>query len=144
VAQTSPGTTVPVTVLRDGKKKTMQVTVKELPGAEHASVERGGGAIDSGEALVGVGVSDIDAAARQRFGLPANVNGAVVIQVDPNSAAFEAGLREGEVIQEINRKAVKSAEDAVELTQNVEDKRTLLRVWSKGGSRYLVVDENKG
>jgi hypothetical protein len=31
----------------------------------------------------------------------------------------------------------------VKLTENVKDKRTLLRVWSKGGSRFMVVDENK-
>ncbi len=89
-------------------------------------------------------VGDIDAATKQQLKLPANVKGAVITQVDPNSAAFEAGLREGDVILEINRKPVKSAEDAVQLTENVKDKRTLLRVWSKGGSRYVVVDENKG
>ncbi len=71
------------------------------------------------------------------------MNGALVTEVNPNSAAFEAGLREGDVILEINRKPVKSAEDAVQLTDNAKDKRTLLRVWSKGGSRYVVVDENK-
>jgi serine protease Do len=38
---------------------------------------------------------------------------------------------------------VKTAEDAVKLTENPKDKRTLLRVWSKGGSHYVVVDENK-
>jgi len=63
--------------------------------------------------------------------------------VDPNSAAYEAGLREGDVIQEINRKPVAGADDAVKLTENVKEKRTLLRVWSKGGSRYVVVDETK-
>ena len=98
----------------------------------------------SGDALEGVAVADLDAAARQHFRLPANVNGALVTQVEPNSAAFEAGLREGDVIQEINRKPVRNAEDAVRLTENVADKRTLLRVWSNGGSRYVVVDENKG
>jgi serine protease Do len=66
-----------------------------------------------------------------------------VTQVAPESPAFEAGLREGDVIMEINRKPVKSAEDAVQLTEKVKDKRTLLRVWSQGGSRYVVVDESK-
>jgi serine protease Do len=144
VAQTSPGTSVPLKVLRDGKTKSLEVTVKELPGTEMLSKNNSDDADNSGEALVGVAVADVDAAAKQQFNLPANVNGAVVTQVDPNSAAFEAGLREGDVIQEINRKPVKGAEDAVQLTDNVKDKRTLLRVWSKGGSRFVVVDENKG
>jgi serine protease Do len=143
VAQTAPGTSVPVKILRDGKTKSLDVTVKELPGTEHASKKNSDDAQNSSDALDGVAVADIDSAAKQQFKLPANVNGAVVTQVDPNSAAFEAGLREGDVIQEINRKPVKSAEDAVQLTENAKDKRTLLRVWSKGSSRYVVVDETK-
>jgi serine protease Do len=144
VAQTTPGTSVPVKVLRDGKTKTIDVTVKELPGTELASKKNSDNAESSTDALHGVAVGDIDAATKQQFKLPSEVKGALITQVDPNSAAYEAGLREGDVILEINRKPVKSAEDAVQLTENVKDKRTLLRVWSKGGSRYVVVDENKG
>ena len=36
-----------------------------------------------------------------------------------------------------------SADDAVNLTSNPSDKRTLLRVWANGGSHYVVVDESK-
>ena len=72
--------------------------------------------------------------------------GAVVTQVDPTSAAADAGLKEGDVIMEINKQPVKSAEDAVKLTSNAKDKITLLHVWSNDGNRgshYLVVDESK-
>lgn len=143
VAQTPPGTSVPVTIYRDGKTKTLEVTVKELPGGELASKKNSDDADAASDALHGVAVGDVDAATKQQLKLPANVKGAVITQVDPNSAAFEAGLREGDVILEINRKPVKSAEDAVQLTEKANDKRTLLRVWSKGGSRYVVVDESK-
>jgi serine protease Do len=63
--------------------------------------------------------------------------------VDQNSAASEAGLKQGDVILEINKHAVKSADDAVKLTTNVKDRITLLHIWSNEGSRYLVVDESK-
>ena len=68
--------------------------------------------------------------------------GAVVTDVDPNSAAAEAGLKPGDVIQEINRKPVKNAEEAVKMTENPSDKTTLLRVWRNGGSHFVVVDES--
>ena len=142
VAQTRPGTSIPVTVLRDGKEKTIEVTVKELPGTQMASKGNSDNEENATDALHGVGVGNLDAATKQQLNVPANVRRAVTTQADPNSSAYEAGLRESDVILEINRKPVKSAEDAVKLTENPKDKRTLLRVWSKGGSRYVVVDES--
>jgi serine protease Do len=71
------------------------------------------------------------------------VQGALVTEVDPGSAAAEAGLQPGDVIQEINREPVRSAEDAVKLTENSESKKTLLRVWNRQGTRFIVVDETE-
>jgi serine protease Do len=50
-------------------------------------------------------------------------------------------LQPGDVIQEINHHPVKNAADAVKLTEKTESKKTLVRVWSQGGSRFVVVDE---
>jgi len=38
---------------------------------------------------------------------------------------------------------VTSADEAVKLTGNVKDKTILVKIWSKGGSRFVVVDESK-
>jgi serine protease Do len=93
--------------------------------------------------LQGVGVADLDSQARQQFNIPENVKGAVVTDVAQDSASAEAGLKAGDVIMEINHHAVASANDAVKLTEHASDnKLTLLRVWSDGGSRYVVVDES--
>ena len=64
--------------------------------------------------------------------------------MEPDSAAAEAGLKPGDVIQEINRKPVKNAEEAVRLTENPGDKTTLLRVWARGRQPFVVVDESQG
>ena len=67
--------------------------------------------------------------------------------MDPTSAAADAGLKDGDVIMEINKQPVKSADDAVKLTTNAKDKVTMLHVWTHEGSRwfshYMVVDEGK-
>jgi serine protease Do len=142
VARTQPGESVPVKVLRDGSAKTFDVKVKELPGSEQLAKNDRHAEEDTGT-LNGVAVADLDARARQQFEIPANIKGVVVTEVDPNSPAAEAGLRPGDVILEINRKAVRSAEEAVQMTEKATDKTSLLRVWREGGSRYVVVDENK-
>jgi serine protease Do len=141
VARVQPGESVPVKILRDGSTKTLEVTVKELPGTEHLAKNDNHKDDDNGT-LNGVTVADLDGAARQQFDLPGNVKGVVITEVDPNSAAADAGLKPGDVIQEINRKPVRTAEEAVKMTEKATDKTTLLRVWREGGSRYVAVDEN--
>jgi len=143
VGATAPGTKTPLKVMRDGKQQTLHVTLKELPGEQLAMNDRSATADDT-DALQGVAVADIDSAVRQQFSLPRDLNGAVVMDVSPDSAAYAAGLRPGDVIQEIDRKPVTNSEEAVELSKQIKAKSSiLLRVWSKGGSRFLVVDESK-
>ncbi len=141
VARVQPGESVPVKILRDGETKTLAVTVKELPGTEQLAKNDKGHDGDTGT-LNGVAVGELDSNVRQQFELPNTVKGAVVTEVDPDSAAAEAGLKPGDVIQEINRKPVKTAHEAVQMTEKATDKTTLLRIWRDGGSHYVVVDES--
>jgi serine protease Do len=142
VADAKPGSTVPVEILRNGEKQTLNVTVQSLPNKEQLANNNSNNGEDNGT-LNGVGVGDVDAQVRNQFNIPKNVTGAVITQVDPASASADAGLKPGDVIEEINHHPVKTADDAVNLTSNTTDKRTLLRVWSDGGSHYVVVDESK-
>jgi serine protease Do len=112
-----------------------------MPGTERLAKNDTPNGDDTGT-LNGVTVADIDANAHRQFDLPGNLKGVVITEVDPNCAAAEAGLRPGDVIQEINRKPVRTAEEAVRMTENTTTKNTLLRVWRDGGSRYVVVDES--
>jgi serine protease Do len=142
VAATAPGTAVPVKILRNGKEETIQLTVRELPGSEQvAKTDNQAG--DSSDSLNGVTVSDLDSSSVQQMNLPKDLKGAVITDVDQDSAAYDAGLRPGSVIQEINHKPVGSADDAVKFTENLKSKKILLKVWSDGGSHYVVVDESK-
>jgi len=142
VASVAPGEKVPVGIWRDGAAKTVDVVVKDLPGqaqlAKNDSIQS-----DANDTLQGVAVTDLSAQERQQFSVPGKIQGAVVTQVDPSSAAADAGLKPGDVIMEINKQQVKSADDAVKLTSNAKDRTTLLHVWSSDGSHYLVVDESK-
>ena len=143
VARVSPGETVPVKILRDGANKTLEIKVKEMPGTENLARNDDHRNGDDNGTLNGVTVTDLDNRARQQYDLPGTVKGVVITEVQPDSAAAEAGLKPGDVIQEINRQPVKTAEEAVHLTEKTETKRTLLRVWRNGGSRYVLVDESK-
>ncbi len=142
VAETRPNSKVPVQIIRDGSTRTLEVTIGQLPGTEKLAQNNTPNGRDTGT-LQGVGVSDLDSQVRQQYQIPHNVQGAVVTEVRPDSAAAEAGLKAGDVIESINRHPVKDAEQAIQLTENAKDKHTLLRIWSEGGSHYLVVNEGQ-
>jgi serine protease Do len=147
VSQTPPKTLVSFKVLRDGKEKDFKVTLAMLPDDLATASDNGSPEttpdLDS-EALGGVEVADLDSQARREYEIPQRIRGALVAKVDPDSKAGEAGLRPGEVIMEINRRPVRNADDAVELTRRVRSGRVLLRVYSPseglGSMRYLSVE----
>ena len=144
VADVRPGTEAKVQVLREGKTLDLAVKVGELPGKGGLSAgNRGEGAGTDEGTLNGVGVADLEPQLRREFNIPSRVQGVLVTEVEPTSKAAEAGLQPGDVIQEINQQPVRTADDAIKMTESEENKKTLLRIWSRGGTRYIVVDETE-
>jgi serine protease Do len=159
VAQTAPGSEAALRLLRSSEaggkpaEKRVTATLAALPAEGLA--EQGGGSGSNGggeqklDALDGVEVTDLGAAARRQLEMPRNLHGALVVNVEEDSKASEAGLRPGDVILEIDRQTVRDADAAVALSQKSKDDRMLLRVWSRngsgpGGTRYLVVENVDG
>lgn len=74
----------------------------------------------SGKARLGVTVQSLDANARKQFHIPANVEGAVVMSVEPDSVAANAGLKQGDVILKLGDKTIKSQSDLADAMGNVK------------------------
>jgi serine protease Do len=144
VSQLASETSVKVEYLRDGNTRTANATLERRPEQLLAGSGARRGADPNEGVLDGVGVADITPEVRERIDLPARVQGAIVTQVDPASPAARQGLREGDVILELDRKPVKNAEDAVRLSEEIEGPKVLVRVWREGRSRFMVVDESTG
>jgi serine protease Do len=143
VAQTGPGIPVPVEVMRNGEKSTFHVTLKELPNIEMASANLPNSQNStSRDALHGVAVANLGSQSRAEMRLPDYVHGALVTEVDPASPAYDAGLRSGDVILEIDHHTVKDAQDAVKDTAKPMGHETLVRIWSQGSIRYISVPES--
>ncbi len=139
ISQTAPGTRVTLKLIRKGKEKTVAVKLGELPADALASTRESPVAGRATEALTGVRLDDLDRNTRRQIELPNRIEGALVMKVDRDSPAYEAGLREGDVIIEINREEVRDAETAVKLSKKSESGQMLLRVWSRGGIRFIPI-----
>jgi len=116
IANTSVGNRVPLEIIRDGRRQTVQVQVGQRPTEEELAKQSGGGA-DQDQALgqespvapgtaLGLSLQPLNSQIVQALNLPASTRGVVVTSVDPNSDAAEKGIRRGYVIMSVNRQAV--------------------------------------
>jgi serine protease Do len=150
VSQLEPGTAATLKVIRNGLTKTIVVTLGELPDIARASSNHDGTDSETtahADMLDGVTVADIEPEIRQQLRVPSSIQGALVSEVDENSNSAEAGLKQGDIILEINKQPVADANDAVRLCKDTKDVRILLKVWRRtngyDGTRYLSVDNTK-
>ncbi|MBZ4672020.1 DegQ family serine endoprotease [Deferribacterales bacterium Es71-Z0220] len=134
IGSKSPGETVVLKVLRDGKKIDIKVKLGERKG----SVKVGESKIRED---LPVSVEDLTENEMKQL----NINfGVKVIDVDTTSNAYEAGLRKGDIIVWINRKEVKSSEDFYKIYDSIKkDDVVGLKVISRNGSRFLAFNKDK-
>jgi serine protease Do len=141
VAGMSPGTEVTLGILRDGKAETIKVRLAEQPGSGAGLGEDGRGATEG--TLRGIEVQNLRPSIREQLGLPPNVRGVVISNLDPNSPAARAGLQPGDVIQSINRQPVESASDFNRWAAQARGE-ILLRVNRQGSSAFVVLTPDEG
>lgn len=138
VASMQPGTKVTLQIIRE--RKNMDVTVQLGEKAEKKDAPVVAKEADP-DVLDGVTVADLEEASRQEFKVPSSVKGALVTAVEPDSIAAAAGIRPGDVIQEVKRRPVSSADEAVKLSEELKkEKQVLLRVYTRGGSRLVMLE----
>jgi serine protease Do len=126
------GSKVKLTYQRSGRMLTSLVALGELPGADSNVV-----AAESGK--MGLGLQTLTPDIAQSLGLPGGVKGAVITDVASGSPSERAGFKEGEVVIEVDRKAVSSAEEAVTALRIPRPGGHLVRVRGPAGARFITV-----
>jgi serine protease Do len=146
VSTMTPGTSIELGIVRDGKPQTVNVKVGEFHGGQQVASNDESGATPGKTGKLGLAVQDLNDDARQQMQIPSRVKGAVVANVRPGSPADDAGLAPGDVILEVDRQPVSSADQFVNDVHSHSGKDVLLLVWSHGNATYRVLhpDENSG
>jgi serine protease Do len=143
VSQDMPGTTISLGILRNGAPQTLELKVGEFH--KDTEVASGGDAAGPQKGKLGLGVAELTADVRQQLHVPSQVQGVAVQSVRPASPAEDAGLTPGDVILEVDRKPVTSAEQFVNVAHATPaGKDLLLLVWSQGNASYRVVHTDAG
>ncbi len=145
VISTRPGATVPVTVLRDREERTLNLTVGELDledEGNRAGATRETATEPDEQASQGFGITlgPLTGEVARRLRAPADTQGVLVSDVEQGSPAFRQGLTRGDIITQVNRRAVRSPQDAARALAQVPSGGTaFLLVMRDGQERFLTV-----
>jgi serine protease Do len=145
VASLAPGTTVKVNAVRDGREQNFQIALAELPENKPAATDDdnsgdSGGAGSSGK--YGLTLQNLTADSAQRFGLDVNDQGLLVTRLNPEGSAADAGIRPGDLIQEVNRKPVRTLAEFSAAIQQSGTRPTLLLVKRRDAVIYVTVRQD--
>jgi serine protease Do len=141
VAGLAPGTTATVTLQRNGRDQNVSVALAELPDRPHEDSEEtsdnnGSG---TGNNRYGLSLQVLTSNLAERYGLDAQDQGLLVSQVDPNGSAATAGIRQGDLIQEVNRRPVRSVADFNAAIQQSGARPALLLVKRRNAVTFLTL-----
>jgi serine protease Do len=143
VASNGPGAEVTLTVLRDNKEQKIRATLGEFNAetARSENQEEGGGPNprSGGGGKLGISVEPLTPEIAQELQLKPGTTGVVVDSVDPAGPAVEANIQRGDVIQEVNRQPVKSAEDLRAAIDKNGGKPALLLLNRRGQTVFIAV-----
>ncbi|MCW8885446.1 MAG: DegQ family serine endoprotease [Motiliproteus sp.] len=121
------GSRVEIKLLRDGREKTYKVKLVERNSEMLASAS----ASDSTRGLTLSPIPD---------DLQGQVSGVAVTQVAPDSRAWQAGIRSGDIIRSIDRKSITTVKEAIKKLRN--DDRVLLHIVRRNGALYIILGKD--
>jgi len=142
VAGIRPDSEVELQVWRDGKTVELEVDLGENPEDLAIKASAGVGEGDDSTASLGLSLLPLTPESRQRYGIEREVDGALVADVAPGSAAAQKGLRPGDVILRVGQEAISSPSGVVEEVdrlRNEERPSVVFQIARGGESRFLAV-----
>jgi len=139
VAATTPGTTVPLKVMREGKERTFNVRVEELNLEAETPRQADAGDTGGGDSGAGFGITlnNVTPEIARQFELPAGIRGAVVTDVDPDSPTARV-LQPGDVILQVNRRPVANQNEASTALRAVPAGRAVGMLINRRGDEQFV------
>ncbi|MDR1988840.1 MAG: DegQ family serine endoprotease [Acidobacteriaceae bacterium] len=136
VADITPGSAATVGIIRDGSETSLNVKLDEADASKNA---RGGDdTAKDDRASLGVAVTPLTPEMAAQAGAPRDLKGLLVQQVTPDGRAADAGIQAGDVIVEVNRQPVQTADGLRGAIRAASDKPMLLLVNRKGQSLFLT------
>jgi serine protease Do len=137
IANTRPGSSVSIDVMRGGKTESLSARLVERPGTERASASREES--EAGTPSFGMSVRPLTPELAEELELPRGETGLVVADVDPSGAAATSGVRPGDVIKRVNDREVTSVQSLRAAVAAQADKPALMLVKRQGADLFVAL-----
>ncbi len=137
IAEAGAGAEVTLTILRNGNRQDVRVKLGEFSAGGSGSPETGGN--NQGRGRLGLELMPLTPDIASQLGIPRSTQGLAVTAIEPGGPAAEAGVREGDIIQQVNRQAVRSAGDVRSALGKSGDRPALLQILRGGQSIFVAV-----
>ncbi len=136
IAMTKPDSKVYLSVIREGKRKKIAVTIGEQPADMGIASSKKGKSTSLSK--FGLTLQDLTPELAEQFGY-AQKQGVLIADVEPNSPAGRVGLQPGHLIEEVNRKPVSNLKELKKAMKKAKKDQVLLRIRSGSTSQYIVL-----
>lgn len=139
VSQSKVGSTIKIEILRDKRIRSLKADITEFPQdlAKAAPPEPEENLSGENE-LAGFSVTNLTKNIAKQLGLSRNEKGVVIVKVDPYTAAEDAGLKKGDLIQEINKRRVKNLSEFNKIVPHIRDGDTVLLFINRNGNKFYI------
>ena len=144
IARLAPGKEVTIAYVRDGQPAETKVKLGTASAEKAANnTDRAGDIADTEGVLDDVSIDEVTAEIREQLNVPSRIQGVLVTSVAPGGPSSRAGIQPGDIILELDRRAARTVEEAVKLSEEIKGPKILVQLWREGRVRLLVVDETK-
>ncbi len=140
VAETAVGSSAEVEIWRKGERRRLNVELGRLEEGEGVVAALGGADPAPVASMLGMTMEPLTADKRGELGLPDDVEGVLVTDVEAGSAAETKAVRPGDIIREVSQQPVRTPQDVTRLIEAArEDRRaTVLLLLSNGDDLRFV------
>lgn len=137
VAESRPGSTATLSIVRDGGEKTVTVTLDAAKSSRTARLDSEPEGQD--KTALGISVVPVTPELAARAGAPKGTQGVIVEGVNPEGRAAAAGVQPGDIIEQVNRKPIQNVDDLRAALRGAPDRPLLLLVARQGRELFLTV-----
>jgi serine protease Do len=138
VSQSRAGAEVSVKILRGGKEYTLKAVVAELPKEAAGTLQEPFPEDARTNAFSGITVKELTREIARQLGIGFEEKGVVIVRIEPGSPADDAGLKRGDVIQEIDRKRITGVEEYKRIAAATQPGDTSLLFVNRGGKKFYL------